>query len=77
LTNREERAIDELKRVAKRDSHILISVIGRFAVLVTELVHLPKEIELEIFPRIRDTGDYFGGYGFAPCHFYTPEELKT
>jgi len=73
---RRERAITEMKRVAKKDSNILVSVIGRFAVLVTELVRLPKEIELDIFPRIRDTGDYFGGYGFAPCHFYTPEELK-
>jgi SAM-dependent methyltransferase len=73
---RRERAIDELKRVARKDSHIFVSVIGRFAVLVTELVRLPKEIELEIFPRIRDTGDYFGGYGFAPCHFYMPEELR-
>jgi SAM-dependent methyltransferase len=73
---RRESAIEELKRVAKKDFHILVSVIGRLAVLVTELVRLPQEIELEIFPRIRDTGDYFGGYGFAPCHFYTPEELK-
>lgn len=22
------------------------------------------------------TGDYYGGYGFAPAHFYLPEELK-
>jgi SAM-dependent methyltransferase len=73
---RKERAIDELKRVAKKDSPILVSVIGRLAVLVNELVHFPKEIELEIFPRIRDTGDYYGGYGFAPCHFYLPEELR-
>jgi ubiquinone/menaquinone biosynthesis C-methylase UbiE len=73
---RREKAIDELKRVTKKDSHIFISVIGRYAVVVTELVRLPKEIELETFHRIRDTGDYYGGYGFAPCHFYTPEELK-
>jgi hypothetical protein len=46
------------------------------ALLVTELVHFPHEMELELFPRIRDTGDYHGGYGFAPCHFYTPYELE-
>jgi ubiquinone/menaquinone biosynthesis C-methylase UbiE len=74
---RREKAIDELKRIAKKGSPIFISVIGRLAVLVVELVRLPKEIELEIFPRIRDTGDYYGGYGFAPCHFYLPEELKA
>ena len=73
---RREKAIDELKRVAKKGSPILVSVIGRLAVLVMTLVRLPKEIELEIFPRIRDTGDYYGGYGFAPCHFYLPEELR-
>jgi SAM-dependent methyltransferase len=73
---RRERAINELKRVAKKDSPIFISVIGRYAVLVVELIRGPKEIELEIFPIVRDTGDYLGGYGFAPYHFYTPEELK-
>jgi SAM-dependent methyltransferase len=72
---RREKAIDELMRVAKKGSPIFVSVIGRLGVLVTELVRLPEEIELEIFPRIRDTGDYYGGYGFAPCHFYLPEEL--
>jgi ubiquinone/menaquinone biosynthesis C-methylase UbiE len=73
---RRERAIDELIRVTKKDSPVFISVIGRIAVLVSELIRAPEEIELEIFPRIRDTGDYYGGYGFAPCHFYQPEELK-
>lgn len=72
-----ERAIDELIRVAKKGAPIFVSVIGRPALLVTELVRFPQEIELEIFPRIRDTGDYYGGCGFAPCHFYDPEELKN
>jgi SAM-dependent methyltransferase len=73
---RREKAIDELTRIAKKDSPIFVSVIGRLAVLVNELVYFPKEIELEIFSRIRDAGDYYGGYGFAPCHFYLPEELR-
>jgi SAM-dependent methyltransferase len=71
-----EKAIDELLRVAKKRAPIFVSVIGRPAVLVTELVRLPHEIELDIFPKMRDTGDYHGGYGFAPCHFYTPSEIK-
>ena len=71
-----EKAINELIRVSKKGSPVFVSVIGRSAVLVNELIRLPEEIELEIFPRIRDTGDYYGGYGFAPCHFYQPEELK-
>lgn len=73
---RREKAINELIRVGKKGSPVFVSVIGRSAVLVNELIRLPEEIELEIFPRIRDTGDYYGGYGFAPCHFYQPEELK-
>lgn len=73
---RREKAISELIRVAKKGSPVFVSVIGRSAVLVNELIRLPEEIELDIFPRIRDTGDYCGGYGFAPCHFYQPEELK-
>ncbi len=73
---RREKAIHELVRVARNGAAIFVSVIGRLAVLITELTQLPKEIELDIFPRIRDTGDYYGGYGFAPCHFYLPEELE-
>lgn len=71
-----EKAIDELIRVSKKGAPIFVSVIGRIALLVTELVRLPREMELAIFPRLRDTGDYYGGYGFAPCHFYLPEEIR-
>jgi ubiquinone/menaquinone biosynthesis C-methylase UbiE len=70
------KAIHELIRVAKRGSPIFVSVIGQLALLVSELVRFPQEIQLEIFPRIRDTGDYYGGYGFAPCHFYNPDEIS-
>lgn len=71
-----EKAIDELIRVAKKGAPIFVSVIGRIALLVTELVRLPREMELDIFPKMRDTGDYCGGYGFAPCHFYLPSEIR-
>jgi len=74
--DKREKAIDELIRVAKEGAPLFVSVIGRIALLVTELVRFPHEIELEYFPKARDTGDYDGGYGFAPCHFYTPSELK-
>jgi SAM-dependent methyltransferase len=70
-----EKAIDELIRVAKKKAPILVSLIGWHSVLVVSLVRLPHEIELEVFSRIRDTGDYHGGYGFAPCHFYSPNEV--
>ena len=71
-----QKAVQELIRVAKKDSPIFVSVIGQQALLVTELVRFPQEIELDLFQRIRDTGDYYGGCGFAPCHFYNPEEIK-
>jgi len=72
-----ERAIDELIRVTKKKAPIFISVTGRLAVLIGELVRFPEELEIkEVFQRIRDTGDYFGGYGFTACHFYLPDELK-
>jgi len=73
---RREKGIDELIRVGKKGCLIFVSVIGRSALLVSELVNFPEEIELDIFEKFRDTGDYEGGYGFAPCHFYLPEELK-
>jgi SAM-dependent methyltransferase len=72
-----EKAIAELIRVAKKHSPIFVSVIGKLAVLVSELVNFPQEIEIEdVFERIAETGDYYGGYGFAPCHFFLPEELR-
>jgi SAM-dependent methyltransferase len=75
--NRREKAIDELVRVAKRSAPICVSAIGRLPVLVTELIENPEEIDIkEVFQQIRDSGDYHGGYGFAPCHFYLPDELR-
>ncbi|MCK4528878.1 class I SAM-dependent methyltransferase [candidate division WOR-3 bacterium] len=79
IVNRKQRekAIDELLRVAKGNAPIFVSVIGRLALLVTALVHFPQEMEnKKLFRGYRDKGDYHGGYGFAPCHFYLPEELR-
>lgn len=70
------KSINELIRVAKKRAPIFVSVIGLPALLVTELTRFPQEIELPYFPVVRDTGDYRGGYGFAPCHFYSPDELR-
>lgn len=73
-----ERAIDELTRVAKKGAPIFVSVISRMAVLVSELVNFPEEITIkQVFDKVRDTGDYRGGYGFAPSHFYLPEDLMA
>ncbi len=72
-----EKAIDELIRVAKKGVTLFVSVIGRLPVLIHELIEGPQEFEISGHAqKIQDTGDYTGGYGFAPCHFYLPEELR-
>jgi len=74
--NQREKAINELIRVTKKNAPIFISVIGRLALLVGQLVRFPKEIETKkVCQRVRDSGNYLGD-GFAPCHFYLPEDLK-
>ena len=30
----------------------------------------------DVYRRYTLKGDYYGGYGFAPLHLYSPEELK-
>jgi len=75
-THEREKAVHELIRVARNGAPMFVSVIGQTALLVSELVRFPHEIELDLFRRIRETGDYYGGFGFAPCHFYNPEEIK-
>lgn len=72
-----KQAVAELVRVAKPGAPVFVSVMGRLSLLVNELVFFPEEIELPIFTRIRDYGDYAGGYGFTACHFFLPEELAA
>lgn len=75
---RREKAIDELIRVAKNKAPIFISVIGRLAVCMNSINYLwPEMMEApDIYRQFTIDGDYFGGYGFAPAHFYSPEELR-
>ena len=73
--DRREKAVSEIIRVAKENAPIFVSVIGRLSVLIEALIRFPDEIELPHFKEVRDTGDYLGGYGFAPAHFFLPEEL--
>jgi len=79
VLNQSERqqAAAELIRVAKASAPIFVSVIARLALLITELVLFPDEIDLPLFTSIRDEGDYAGGYGFTACHFFLPEELPA
>lgn len=78
IVNKKQRgkAIDELVRVAKKNAPIFVSVIGRLAVLENSIVKFPDEIKTDCYKKYRDTGDYMGGYGFTPSHFYLAEDLK-
>ena len=71
-----ERAIEELKRVAKLNAPIFVSVMSKLAVLIVILMSSQYEILEPHFQLIREMGDYLGGYGFTACHFYLPEELR-
>jgi SAM-dependent methyltransferase len=75
---RRQKAISELIRVAKHNAPIFVSVIGRLAVCMNSLVYLwPEMLEApDVFRKYTTTGDYLGGWGFAPAHFYSIEELK-
>jgi SAM-dependent methyltransferase len=75
---RRQKAVSELVRIAKYYAPIFVSVIGRLAVCVNSIVCLwPEMLEApDVFRKYTTTGDYLGGWGFAPAHFYSSEELK-
>jgi ubiquinone/menaquinone biosynthesis C-methylase UbiE len=74
--HKRDKAISELIRVTKRGAPLFVSVMGRWSLMVVELMLFQNEIETPIFKQIRDTGEYEGGYGFTACHFFLPEELR-
>lgn len=80
VVNKKQRikAISELIRVAKKSAPIFVSVIGRLAVCINSIYYLwPEMLEApDIYRKYTIKGDYFGEYGYAPFHFYLPEELK-
>lgn len=69
-------AIRELVRVAKPGAPIFVSVMSRLSLITLELIEFPQELELPFFQKVRDSGDYPGGYGFTACHFFLPEEFR-
>jgi SAM-dependent methyltransferase len=75
-TERRDRAITELIRVAKKSAPLFVSVMGRLSLLIIELTMFQDEIEMPHFIQIRDTGEYEGGHGFTACHFFLPEEFR-
>jgi len=73
-----QKAADELVRVAKHNAPIFVSVIGRLAVCMNTIVYLWPELQTapDMYRTFTTIGYYPGGTGFAPCHFYVPEELR-
>lgn len=71
------KALWELVRVARPGAPIAVSVMSRLSVLVVELTMFPHEVEMPHFKKVRDTGDYLGGFGFTACHFFLPEEFRA
>ncbi len=73
-----KKAVSELIRAAKNEAPIFVSVISRFAVCINAIVGLgPEMLEApDVFRKYTTTGDYLGGWGFAPAHFYSVDELK-
>jgi len=80
VVNRGERlrALGEMRRVAKRGAPIFVSVVGRYAQFMDEACRYPDKMdsEPEFYLEALRTGDYDGRHGFAPCHFFLPEELE-
>lgn len=76
------KAVKELKRVAKPNSPVIISVIGRLAAVQSVLKSIHEEICL--LPDFLEDGDYkeelLEKYGmkstFTRCHFFRYEEFK-
>jgi SAM-dependent methyltransferase len=83
-TEERERAIVELRRVARKDATVFISVIGRLATLRDIIKHAPEKSHGLLSP-IAGTGDYTAdavaehgsGEGWAECHFFRAEELEA
>ena len=80
LVNKEgrEKAVNELIRVTKINAPIFVSVIGRLAICINSINFLyPAMLKApNIHRKCVLEGEYLGGYGFAPAHFYSLEELK-
>lgn len=73
-----DRALREMVRVAKKGAPVFVSVIGRAGRLVNGTV-FPRhdwEVEIGLHRKVFRTGAYDGALGFAPCHFFWPEELQ-
>lgn len=72
-----KKAVAELTRVAKKNTPIFISVMGRLGVLSILPRYFPEEISMtKVFKDTWKTGEHYLWGGGYYCHFFLPEELK-
>lgn len=76
-------ATSELRRVAKSDTPVFVSVIGRLASVKYGIRH-GLDVHPEILPKVAENGDYtqelldsVEGEGWAECHFFRATEFES
>lgn len=75
--NKRKQAVSELIRVAKKNSPIFISVMGRLAVVMEAVRYWPEEIEITShFRELWKNGEDNLWCGSSYSHFFLPDELK-
>lgn len=79
-----QKAINELIRVAKKNAPIFVSVMGKYAILLSAIKRWPNEVKDTInFKRLSIDGDDYNwgsikssGKNKSFCHFFTVDELE-
>ncbi len=71
------KAVSELRRVAKEGAPIFIGVFGRIGALMLSVQFWPNEIGLPSFRDFYEKGDDNLWHGKYYAHFFLPEELEN
>ncbi len=73
------RTLRELARIAKPGAPVAVSVMSRYSQFLDDTGRWPRRLGAEpgFYRAALRTGDYDGSHGFAPCHFFLPEELEA
>jgi SAM-dependent methyltransferase len=74
-----QKALSELIRVAKPGSHVFVSVMSKYGVLLATPTGWPNSVGLrkEEFVEIIDSGECYSWLKDGYCHFYTARELES
>ncbi len=82
--NERQKAVNELIRVAKKNAPIFVSVMGKYAILLSAIKRWPEEVkDTNNFKRLSIDGDDYNwgsikssGKSISFCHFFTVDELE-